>query len=166
MQRRHALQRLTSLGLSAMLPVSARAATPDLRSAALDAWLFCLPLIEMAGARATTLSTATPNTLLRAEELATDTSRWVTTPNNDTLYARAWIDLAAGPVTIGLPASGTRYLSVALMDMYSNNFAVLGTRTVGGEGGRFTLVGPRDATDRPRAGSGCWRAPWSTARPT
>jgi hypothetical protein len=164
MQRRHALQRLTSLGLSAMLPVSARAATPDLRSAARDAWLFCLPLIEMAGARATTLSTATPNTLLRAEELATDTSRWVTTPNNDTLYARAWIDLAAGPVTIGLPASGTRYLSVALMDMYSNNFAVLGTRTVGGEGGRFTLVGPRDATDRPGVLRSPTRWVWLLAR--
>jgi hypothetical protein len=31
------------------------------------------------------------------------------------------------------------------MDMFSDNFAVLGTRTTGQEGGTFTLVGPSDA---------------------
>lgn len=147
-----------------MLPTTTHAATSDLRAAAHDAWLFTLPLIEMAGARATTLSTTAPNTLLRAEELATDQSRWVTTPNNDTLYARAWIDLAAGPVTITLPASGARYLSVALMDMYSNNFAVLGTRTVGSDGGQFTLVGPHDATSRPGVLRSPTRWVWLLAR--
>jgi hypothetical protein len=44
---------------------------------------------------------------------------------------------------------GPRYYSVALMDMFTNNNVVLGTRTVGGEGGTFTLVGPGQASIGP-----------------
>ena len=50
----------------------------------------------------------------------------MTTPNNDTLYSTTQLDLSAGPVTITVPASGDRYLSLALMDAYTNNFAILG----------------------------------------
>jgi hypothetical protein len=66
----------------------------------------------------------------------------VTSPNNDTLYSRAFLDLRKGPVTITLPPTGERYQSVALMDMFTNNFAVLGTRTTGRLGGRFHVAGP------------------------
>jgi hypothetical protein len=69
----------------------------------------------------------------------------VTTPNNDTLYSTAQLDLSAGPVTITLPAAGERYLSLALMDAYTNNFAILGTRTTGPDGGTFRLIGPKEA---------------------
>ncbi|MBS0331724.1 MAG: DUF1254 domain-containing protein, partial [Proteobacteria bacterium] len=70
----------------------------------------------------------------------------VTTPNNDTLYSTAQIDLSAGPVTITLPAAGERYFSLALMDAYTNNFAILGTRTTGPDGGAFRLIGPRETS--------------------
>ena len=49
----------------------------------------------------------------------------------------AWIDLTQGPVTLTVPATGDRYWSAALMDMYSNNNAVIGLRTTGGGGGRY-----------------------------
>jgi hypothetical protein len=163
MQRRQFLLAASSSTALGALP--AFAATPTLRAAARDAWLYGLPLIEMAGARAETLKSTAPNTLRRGRELTTLATQFVTTPNNDTLYARAWIDLAEGPVTVTLPASGTRYLSVALMDMYSNNFAVLGTRTTGPDGGVFTLVGPGD---RAAAGPSLVRSPtrwvWLLAR--
>lgn len=32
------------------------------------------------------------------------------------------------------------------MDMYTNNFGIVGTRTSGGNARTFTVVGPRDAT--------------------
>jgi hypothetical protein len=73
----------------------------------------------------------------------------VTTPNNDTLYSSAWIDLSRGPVTLTLPRAGDRYLSVAGMNMFTDNDFVLGTRTTGGEGGRFTIVGPGQAGSGP-----------------
>ena len=59
---------------------------------------------------------------------------FVTTPNNDTLYSQAWVDLNNGPITLTLPTTGSRYFSIALMDMYTNNFAILGTRTTGEQG--------------------------------
>ncbi|HEY3799705.1 MAG TPA: DUF1254 domain-containing protein [Caulobacteraceae bacterium] len=117
-----------------------------LEAAAEAAWMFALPLIEIATTRARSQATGTRmNVFGHMRRLADHNARGVTTPNNDTFYSTAQVDLCAGPVTITLPPSGERYLSLALMDAYTNNFAVLGTRTTGGEGGVFTLVGPRDA---------------------
>lgn len=125
------------------------AAEGDLAAAAREAWLYALPLIEMAQARQRMLhatgadaQTAGINRFGHARKLATPANRWITTPNNDTLYSSAWVDLTKGPVTLTIPATGKRYLSVAVMDMYTDNDVVLGTRTVGGGGGTFTLVGP------------------------
>jgi hypothetical protein len=69
----------------------------------------------------------------------------VTSPNNDTLYSAGWLDLTQGPVTATLPDVGQRYFSLQLMDMYTNNVAVLGNRTTGSAAAKFTIVGPNDA---------------------
>ncbi|HEX7760870.1 MAG TPA: DUF1254 domain-containing protein [Caulobacteraceae bacterium] len=145
------------------------AATDDLKTAARDAWLYCLPLVEMATTRSRMLGPeptgmkARVNGFVHARELAGPPMRTVTTPNNDTLYSSAWVDLAAGPVRVTLPPTGERYFSLALMDMFTNNFAVLGTRTAGPEGGTFVIAGPRDP-----APPGAIRSPtpwvWALAR--
>ena len=149
---------LLALGATAAAPLLARPArgaeTPALTplgEAARDAWIYTLPLIESAGARASVLAGTAPNTLFRLREPTTPATQRVTTPNNDTLNARGWIDLRQGPVRITLPRTGSRYFSAAMMDMYSNNFAVLGTRTTGGSGGTFTVVAPGAASDDPLA---------------
>lgn len=121
-----------------------------LKAAAKAAWLFTLPLIELARTRTRNMARGLPmNVFGHGAKLADHTARVVTTPNNDTLYSVGHIDLSNGPVNIVLPRSGDRYLSLALMDAYTNNFAVLGSRTTGADGGFFTLVGPRDAADGP-----------------
>jgi hypothetical protein len=123
--------------------------TDDLKEAAKEAWLYALPLIEIAATRDAIVRQGVQlNRFHHVAKLADHRARFVTTPNCDTLYSTAQIDLSAGPATLTLPASGDRYLSVALMDAYSNNFAVLGTRTTGPQGGVFTLIGPDD--DAPR----------------
>jgi hypothetical protein len=120
--------------------------------AARDAWLWGLPLIEMAQQRSARSAEGVKfNTLRHQRALVTAKGQFVTTPNNDTLYTFAWLNLEKGPVTIGVPASGDRYYSVALMDMYTNNFAIVGTRTSGSSARTFTVVGPRAAIDRPMA---------------
>ncbi|MBS0408840.1 MAG: DUF1254 domain-containing protein [Proteobacteria bacterium] len=122
----------------------------DLKSAAREAWLYCLPLVEMATTRSRMLGPeptgmkARVNGFVHVRDLAGPAMRTVTTPNNDTLYSSAWIDLAAGPVRVTIPPTGERYFSLALMDMFTNNFAVLGTRTTGSGGGTFVIAGPRD----------------------
>jgi hypothetical protein len=84
-----------------------------------------------------------PNTLQHERALSDHTARWITAPNNDTLYSNAWLDLSAGPVRLRvekMPAG--RYWSVALMDMFTNHFAVIGQRTEGVGPVDVTLVGP------------------------
>lgn len=121
-----------------------RETTDSPEAIARDAWIYGLPLIEMATTRARHLKGgARINRFNGGRALATHENRNVTTPNNDTLYLSAWLDLSKGPVTLTIPALGERYWSVAVMDMFTNNNIVLGTRTVGGEGGVFTLIGPR-----------------------
>lgn len=117
-----------------------------LTEAAREAWFFTLPLTEMAVTRWREVTAGGRlNTFSHAKDLATHRSRMVTMPNTDTLFSSAHLDLGLGPVTLVIPPMGRRYVSAALMDMYSNNFAVLGTRTVGPEGGTFRLIGPDDA---------------------
>ncbi len=93
--------------------------------------------------------------------LADAATRDVTTPNNDTLYSSAWLDLAGGPVILDAPAIPGRYHSVALMDLFTNNVAVFGTRT-GGKGGRFLIVGPGWA-GTPPPGMAVLRSPTNDA---
>jgi hypothetical protein len=147
MNRRDLLMMAGAMGLA---PTLARAGEGD-ATAARDAYLYALPLIEMATTRARVLKApgAAINRFSHTRVLADHTSRAVTTPNNDTLYSTAFLDLTQGPLTLTIPALGPRYYSVALMDMFTNNNVVLGTRTVGGEGGTFTLVGPGQASIGP-----------------
>jgi hypothetical protein len=84
--------------------------------------------------------------------------RLVTTPNHDTLYSSAVIDLSLGPVTLQVPAFGPRYHSLAFMDSYTNNFAYVGTRATGGEGGSYVIAGPGRHVEAP-AGARILRAP-------
>lgn len=136
-----------------------------LTNAAKTAWLYTLPLIEIASTRARgAMGGARMNAFGHMRNLADHRARAVTTPNNDTLYSSAQLDLSAGPVTITLPAAGERYLSLQLMDAYTNSFAVLGTRTTGPNGGTFTLVGPREAIEGGRVVRSPTDHVWALAR--
>ena len=46
-----------------------------------------------------------------------------------------------------MPAFGQRYYSLAFMDAYTNNFAYIGTRTTGGEGGSYLIAGPNQPAE-------------------
>lgn len=43
------------------------------------------------------------NAFWHQDALATAEDRWVTTPNIDTLYSVAWVDLSRGPVRLTIP---------------------------------------------------------------
>ena len=151
MNRRDVIKGAVLLPVVHALPAWAQELSP-LAAAARDAWIYGLALVENARTRREVQVTGTaPNRLLHMRGLTTPRNQFVTTPNNDTLYSRSWLDLSRGPVRVTIPPTGARYVSVAFMDMYTNNFAVLGTRTTGGDGGTFTVVGPDAATDDPLA---------------
>lgn len=112
------------------------------------AYAFALPVYEMMRARylqvSKTEALGAPgvNHLYARTTLADAKNRDVTTPNNDTLYSSAWLDLAGGPVILDAPAIPGRYHSAALMDLFTNTVAIVGTRS-GGTGGRYLIAGPR-----------------------
>ncbi|HEY1614380.1 MAG TPA: DUF1254 domain-containing protein [Rhizomicrobium sp.] len=115
----------------------------ELNLAARDALLYALPMTEIANVRSRFLGAGLPaGHFFPQSGLVTPRDRFVTTPNVDTVYANAFIDLGAGPASLTLPPLGDRYASLSLMDMFSDNFAVLGTRTTGQDGATFTLAGP------------------------
>ncbi len=150
MDRRSFMIATMLAGAAGLQPRGAEAVASDrrlpLEEAAAEAWLYGLMLIENAQARQRMLAMMRPNHLLHRQALLTPRTQTVTTPNNDTLYSVAWIDLSAGPVSLTLPEVGERYVSYQFMDMYGNNFAVLGSRTTGGGACTLTITGPADAS--------------------
>jgi hypothetical protein len=64
-------------------------------------------------------------------------------PNNDTLYSIAWLDLRAEPMVLSVPAIPLdRYYSFQLIDLYTHNFAYVGSRATGPEAGNYLITGP------------------------
>lgn len=64
------------------------------------------------------------------------------TPNNDTVYSGALLELNDGPVILSAPDIADRYWSVEVADAYTNNLFYIGTRATGGKGGYHAFVGP------------------------
>jgi hypothetical protein len=64
-------------------------------------------------------------------------------PNVDTLYGAAYLLLdRQGPVVLDVPPIPGRYYSVAILDAYFNNFAIVSPRTFGNDGGSYLLAPP------------------------
>jgi hypothetical protein len=64
------------------------------------------------------------------------------TPNNDTVYSGAFLELAGGPIILTAPDIADRYWSVEVADGYTDNLFYIGTRAIGGKGGNHAFVGP------------------------
>jgi hypothetical protein len=116
----------------------AEAATPDLVR---GAFLYGFAPFEVARLRRAAAFGA-QNALAYRATLADHNARGITAPNNDTVYASAYLDLAPGPFEIAVPDMGRRYYSVAFMDLFTDNFAILGTRATKGRPGAYWLAGP------------------------
>src|SRR3981189_689434 len=67
----------------------------------------------------------------------------VITPNSDTPYSIAWLDLRAEPIVLSVPAvEKARYYSVMLCDGNTFNYGYIGSRATGGDTGDYLVVGP------------------------
>ena len=66
----------------------------------------------------------------------------IQTPNSDTPYSFLGADLRAEPLVISVPAIRDRYYSLQFIDMYTHNFAYVGSRATGSDAGHYLLAGP------------------------
>lgn len=129
-------------------PAAAAALAPaELRRIAAEAYIYLYPLVTMDVTRRVQLDPrqAEPKTVNRLNSLRTypDASfRAVVRPNFDTLYTMAWIDLSGGPVVVRVPDTKGRYYLLQFLDMWTDSFALPGTRTSGNGAGAFALVAP------------------------
>jgi hypothetical protein len=67
----------------------------------------------------------------------------IQTPNSDTPYSFLGADLRAEPLVISVPAIRDRYYSLQFIDMFTHNFAYVGSRATGSDAGDYLLAGPR-----------------------
>ena len=59
-------------------------------------------------------------------------------PNSDTPYSFVWVDLRAEPVVVSVPkVEEGRYYSVQMSDLYTFNYAYVGSRSTGNEAQTF-----------------------------
>jgi hypothetical protein len=67
----------------------------------------------------------------------------IVTPNSDTPYSMAWLDLRAEPIVLSVPAvPRDRYYSVQLEDGNCFNYGYIGQRATGPDAGDYMVVGP------------------------
>jgi hypothetical protein len=91
------------------------------------------------------------NTIQNTARVYGPEDKAIQTPNSDTPYSFAWLDLRAEPMVLTLPAiEQGRYYSVQLIDAYTYNFDYLGSRTTSNDGGNFLVAGPNWKGDTPK----------------
>ncbi len=83
-----------------------------------------------------------PNSISCATDLVNASFTDVVTPNSDTLYCQSQFDLRNEPVVVIVPPINDRYYSFEFLDAYTNDYAYLGQRASGGNGGTYLLAGP------------------------
>jgi hypothetical protein len=74
----------------------------------------------------------------------------IQTPNSDTPYTFLGADLRTEPLVISVPAvARSRYYSLQFIDLFTHNFAYVGSRSTGTEAGNYLLAGPGWKGDTP-----------------
>ncbi|MFF2555380.1 DUF1254 domain-containing protein [Nocardia sp. NPDC058058] len=89
------------------------------------------------------------NQIGHMKTLATADDTMPYTPNNDTVYSGALLELRDEPMILTAPDIMDRYWSVEVADTYTNNVFYIGTRATGGRGGDHAFVGPNWHGDLP-----------------
>ncbi|GAA5613156.1 hypothetical protein Spla01_04324 [Streptomyces platensis] len=121
----------------------------ELTALAAEAYVFAYPLVTMELTRrqmttpgSSVLGSAPLNSFAHMPFTPDASFEGVVSPNVDTLYSMAWLDLSAGPVRLSVAATPGRYFLLPLYDAWTNVFACPGTRTTGSGAREFALVGP------------------------
>ena len=96
-----------------------------------DAYIYAFPLVLTDATKTMSTNTdgsvtgrAPVNQINHAKKLADASFRTVVSPNVDTLYSQAWLDISAEPVIYVLPEAD-RFCNVQLLDAWTNTAAVL-----------------------------------------
>lgn len=119
------------------------------RNLAAEAYIYGYPLVLMDITREVCTNVrnaghhgAPINQFAHMPSFPDETMRTVVSPNADTLYSSAFLDLSKGPVVFSVPDMAKRYYLMQMLDAWTNTFACPGTRTTGSSEAAFVIVGP------------------------
>jgi hypothetical protein len=99
------------------------------------------------------------NTLVNIPRVYTPADTAIQTPNSDTPYSFAGLDLRAEPFVLTVPRiEKDRYFSIQLIDWYTFNFDYIGSRATGNDGGSFLIAGPGWKGETPKGVSKVFRS--------
>lgn len=161
---------MAALLLPASLTVHAASSTgtapAEARAIAKQAYIYGTPMVDMYTVMyAFSIDTHNPqykgpfNSILNVSRVFTPDDTAFVTPNSDTPYSFAGLDLRAEPIVISVPAmEKNRYFVFQLMDLYTFNFDYIGTRTTTNAGGNFLIAGPDWNGEAPKGITGVIRA--------
>jgi hypothetical protein len=108
------------------------------------AYIYGFPLVRMEQIRQQSLAQAgvMVNEFRHRRRLSTPQDRTVVSPNNDTAYSSAWLDLSIEPMILHTPKSKGRYCSYAFYDAFTNNFKVISKRNARDAEANYAITGP------------------------
>jgi len=140
----------TSSALESLSPEEARAI-------AKDAYIYGFPLVDNYRIQCSYFVDrnnpdfkAPWNTINSVARVFTPEDKAIQTPNSDTPYSQLGADLRAEPLVITVPeVEAGRYYSLQFIDMYTFNFAYVGSRATGNGAGNFLLAGPHWSGEKP-----------------
>lgn len=125
-------------------------ATPaELRAIVKEAYIYGFPMVDSYRIQHSYfVEQANPeykgawNEVHNVARVFTPQDKAIQTPNSDTPYGFLGADLRAEPLVISVPAIRDRYYSLQFIDMYTHNFAYVGSRATGSDEGDYLLAGP------------------------
>ncbi len=114
-----------------------------------DAYLYAYPVVSMDTTMrqatnvpdtATINMRAPVNQFAHARAYPKADEKDVVRYNFDTLYSFAWLDLSSGPMILSVPDTQGRYYLLPMLDMWTDVFSVVGSRTTGTKAGNYAIV--------------------------
>ncbi len=144
---------LPSLALTLLLSHAAvaRPSERDVYAVAREAYLYAYPIVSMdvTMRQATNVPDASSvnmrapiNQFAHARAYPRADEKDVVRYNFDTLYSFAWLNLTQEPLVLSVPDTEGRYYLLPMLDMWSDVFAVVGSRTTGTKAGHYGIVAP------------------------
>ena len=133
---------------------------PDAAAIAVDAYVYGYPLVMMDQTRRVMTNVATAGhsrapmgQFANAPTYPDPSFHDVTTPNANTLYSSAWVDLSKEPYVLSTPNERGRYFLMPMLSGWTDVIASPGKRTTGTAAQRYVIVGPHwtGAAKMPRA---------------
>ncbi len=130
-------------------------------SMGIQAYIYCLPLTIFERERSLRLNpdaiaaepkvapVAPINDIGHMPGLTTSNDILPYTPNNDTVYSGALLELVDEPMILTAPDILDRYWSMEVADVFTENRFYIGSRTTDGYGGNHAFVGPNFIGDLP-----------------